>query len=135
MVDETVDGVVRHRSSDGGAYEVAAGYSRAVAIGNLIAVSATGCEPSELSSDTYGQTRSAFQRVLAAIADLGGSRAGVVRTRLYLAPEAKWQEAARAHADLFGDLLPANATVYVAGLIGDGVLVEAEADCWKGDAG
>ena len=54
----------------------------------------------------------------------------VVRTVVYLAPGASWQQAADAHRDVLGaagNPGPANTMLYVAGLIGDGFLVEIEA--------
>ena len=51
----------------------------------------------------------------------------VVRTVVYLTPGASWQEAAQAHGDVLGAVRPANTMLYVAGLIGDGFLVEIEA--------
>ena len=40
---------------------------------------------------------------------------------------ASWQQAAQAHRDVLGAVRPANTMLYVAGLIGDGFLVEIEA--------
>ena len=34
--------------------------------------------------------------------------------------------------EVLGDVTPANTTLYVHSLIGDGLLVEAEADAWVG---
>ena len=51
----------------------------------------------------------------------------MVRTVVYLAPGASWQQAAQAHRDVLGAVRPANTMLYVAGLIGDGFLVEIEA--------
>jgi len=52
----------------------------------------------------------------------------VVRTRIFLAPEANWESAARAHADLLGEIAPANTMLHVSKLIGNGFLVEVEID-------
>jgi len=46
---------------------------------------------------------------------------------VYLAPGASWQQAAQTHRDVLGAVRPANTMLYVAGLIGDGFLVEIEA--------
>jgi enamine deaminase RidA (YjgF/YER057c/UK114 family) len=118
----------RHR--DGGGWEDQAGYARAVRRFGHIAVSgttATGADGRALyPGDTYGQTRAALERALTATKALGGQLEDVVRTRVYLAPGAEWEEAARAHAELVGKVAPANTMLYVAGLIGDGFLVEVE---------
>ena len=118
----------RHR--DGGGWEEKAGYSRAVRRGGHIAVSGTtanGADGRALHpGDTYGQTLVALDRAVAAIKALGGGMEDVIRTRVYLAAGADWEEAARAHAVVMGSVAPANTMLYVAALIGDGFLVEVE---------
>ena len=56
----------------------------------------------------------------------------MLRTRLLLAPGADWEGAARAHAEVLGAVAPANTTLFVAGLIGEGFLVEVELDACTG---
>ncbi|MFP3915513.1 MAG: Rid family hydrolase, partial [Actinomycetota bacterium] len=111
------------RFRDGSPWESVAGYSRGARRGGRIAVSGTtahGADGSALHpGDTYAQTRLALERVVEAVEELGGDRHDMVRTRLLLAPEADWEEAARAHADVLGDVAPANTTLYVGGLIGE----------------
>jgi enamine deaminase RidA (YjgF/YER057c/UK114 family) len=58
---------------------------------------------------------------------LGAGLPDVVRTVVYLAPGASWEQAAQAHRDVLGAVRPANTMLYVGGLIGDGFLVEIEA--------
>ena len=120
----------RHR--DGGGWEDQAGYSRAVRRFGHIAVSGTTATAADgralYPGDTYGQTRAALERALTAAKALGGQLEDVVRTRVYLAPGAKWEEAARAHAELLGKVAPANTMLYVEALIGDGFLVEVEVE-------
>jgi enamine deaminase RidA (YjgF/YER057c/UK114 family) len=120
---------IRH-FRDGGGWEEAAGYSRAVRRFGRIAVSGTtanGADGRALHpGDTYGQARAALERALAAVVALGGRPEDVVRSRVYLAPEADWQGASRAHAELLGAVAPANTTLHVAALIGEGFLVEVE---------
>jgi len=77
--------------------------------------------------DTGAQARLCLSRIERALTALGGALADVVRTGIYLAPGASWEEAARAHHDVFADIRPASTMLYVAGLIGDGFLVEIEA--------
>ena len=77
--------------------------------------------------DTLGQARICLERVLGAVAALGGQPGDVVRTVVYLAPGASWEDAARAHREALGDVAPANTMLYVAGLIGEGFEVEVEA--------
>lgn len=117
---------------DGGGYEDAAGYARAVRRGPWIAVSGTtandGAGVALHPGDTGGQTAAALRQALAAVEGLGGRRADVVRTRVYLTSRADWRAAAAAHADVLGDVRPANTTVVVESLIGDDFLVEVEID-------
>jgi enamine deaminase RidA (YjgF/YER057c/UK114 family) len=127
-----LDGPRGKRFRDGGGFEVEAGYSRAARAGRRIAVSgttATGPDGAALHpGDTYLQAREALRRALDAVAALGGAPGDVLRTRVYLAPGADRRGAARAHAELLGEVAPANTTLYVAGLVGDGFLVEVELD-------
>ena len=120
------------RYRDGGGWEDLAGYSRAVRRFGRIVVSGTtasGADGRALHlGDCYEQSRVAIERALAAVRALGGRPEDVVRTRLYLAPGADWEGAARAHADLLGAVAPANTMLHVAGLIGEGFLVEVELD-------
>ncbi len=114
----------RHR--DGRGWEVKAGYSRAVRRGVHIAVS--GTTAADASADTYGQARAALDQAIHAVEALGGTKHDIVRTRILLAPDADWEAAARAHVQVLGDVAPANTMLYVAGLIGEGYLVEVEVD-------
>jgi len=114
------------RYRDGRGWEAKAGYSRAVRRGARIDVSGTTAADS--SADTYGQTRAALDQAIAAVEALGGTKHEILRTRIFLAPDADWEAAARAHVQLLGDVAPANTMLYAAGLIGDGYLVEVEVD-------
>jgi len=121
---------VKHR--EGTDLETQAGYSRAVRRGNHIAVSGTTASDAGGGAlhpgDTYLQTLAALQKALAAVAALGGRVEDVIRTRVYLAPDADWAAASRAHAEVLGAVAPANTMLHVAGLIGEGHLVEVEVD-------
>jgi enamine deaminase RidA (YjgF/YER057c/UK114 family) len=124
-----VTGTRRYTDSSG--WQEQAGYSRAVRRGQVITVSGTtaaGPDGAALCpDDTLGQTRICLQLVLAALAALGGQPADVVRTAVYLAPGANWEEAAQAHREALGPVAPASTMLYVAQLIGDGFCVEVEA--------
>ena len=117
--------------SDGGGFQDEAGYSRAVRRGDIIVVSGTTAHGPDGTAlhrgDTGAQARLCLQRIARAITALGGSLEDVVRTGVYLAPGASWDQAAAAHREVFAAIRPANTMLYVAGLIGDGFLVEIEA--------
>jgi enamine deaminase RidA (YjgF/YER057c/UK114 family) len=135
MTADGPDPVGRHRTVrhlDGSGWQEAGGYSRAVRRAGLIAVSGTTANGPDGRAlhpgDTYAQTRECLAQVLNAITQLGGRLEDVVRTRLLLAPGAVWQDATRAHGEVFAQIRPANSTYFVAGLVGDGFLVEVEAE-------
>lgn len=117
---------------DGSLWEEQAGYSRAVRRGSRICVSGTTSHAEDGSAlypgDVYRQTRDALSRAIAAVEALGGAKSDIVRTRIFLVLGSDWERAARAHAELLGDVAPANTTLYTSGLIGDDLLVEVEVD-------
>ena len=119
------------RFTGGGGPQDQAGYSRAVRRENVITVSgttATGPDGAALHpGDTGAQARVCLQRIEQALTALGGGLDDLVRTAVYLAPGASWEQAAQAHRDVLGAVRPANTMLYVAALIGDGFLVEIEA--------
>ena len=80
--------------------------------------------------------RRSFERALEGLGSFGSAAADVVRTRVYLTPDADWREAVRAYHELFEGVNPTNTTLFVAGLIPEGALVEVELDAWieRGEA-
>lgn len=116
---------MRKKYREGGGFEEAAAYSRAVRIGQHVAVSGTAARE---GGDAYEQTREAITRALAAAGELGASKQDVLRTRLLLTAGCDWDGAIRAHAEAFAGIDPANTTYFVSGFIPDGVLVEVELD-------
>jgi enamine deaminase RidA (YjgF/YER057c/UK114 family) len=119
------------RVKDTGGFGETAGYSRAVRAGTRIAVSGTASLEDgrvQHAGDSYRQTQLAIRLALEAAAQLGAEPDDVVRTRLLLAPDCDWREAARAHAEAFAGVNPANTTYYVGRLIPEGALVEVELD-------
>jgi len=122
---------VTRRFTGGGGPQDQAGYSRAVRRENVITVSgttATGPDGAALHpGDTGAQARVCLQRIEQALTALGGGLDDLVRTAVYLAPGASWEQAAQVHRDVLGAVRPANTMLYVAALIGDGFLVEIEA--------
>ena len=116
---------MRRKYREGGGFEEAAAYSRAVRIGEHVAVSGTA--PRE-GGDAYAQTREAIGRALAAAAELGAVKEDVLRTRLLLVHGCDWKGAVRAHAEAFAGVEPANTTYFVSGFIPEGALVEVELD-------
>ena len=126
------DAVSGDRLVDEALWQETAGYSRAARRGGRILVSGTtssGPDGSVLHpGDSYRQTVEAITKAVRAVEALGGTAADVLRTRVYLSPGASWEDAARAHREVFGEVRPANTMLYVFALIGDGLLVEVEVD-------
>lgn len=120
------------RVYDGSAFEKVAGYARASRHGALIAVSGTAAIGRDgapmYPGDSYRQAKAAFEHAIAAVSRLGGTRDSIIRTRLFLTVEADWQRAVDAHRELFAKINPANTTLFVAGFVPPGVLVEVEID-------
>jgi enamine deaminase RidA (YjgF/YER057c/UK114 family) len=116
---------MRQTYREGGGFEEAAAYSRAVRIGQHVAVSGTAARE---GGDVYAQTVEALRRALAAAGELGAAPEDVLRTRLLLAEGCDWEGAVRAHRETFAGIDPANTTYFVSGFIPEGVLVEVELD-------
>ena len=116
---------MRETYREGGGFEEAAAYSRAVRIGEHVAVSGTA--PRE-PGGAYEQAREAIRRALSAAEQLGARREDVLRTRMLLVPGCDWEAVVRAHREAFAGVDPANTTYFVGGLIPEGALVEVELD-------
>jgi enamine deaminase RidA (YjgF/YER057c/UK114 family) len=121
----------RRLVSSGAPTEAAYGYCRAVVLGSSVYVSGTapnmpdGGDP---PPDAYGQARRCLEIILGALAEAGAQPEDVVRTRVYLVRVEDYDEVYRAHAEVFGDIRPANTGVVIAGLLDPRWLVEIEAD-------
>ena len=116
----------------GAPWEKMVGYSRAVRIGNQVAVSGTAPvgENGETFAigDPYAQTKRCIEIIEVALKEAGAELKDVVRTRVFVTDISHWESVGRAHGEAFGDILPASAMVEVSGLIDPEMLVEIEAD-------
>jgi enamine deaminase RidA (YjgF/YER057c/UK114 family) len=125
--------VNHQRVSTGSPFEPSIGFSRAVRSGPWIAVSGTAPLDADGKTanvgDVYAQTHCCLQIMVRAIEQTGGSIEHVIRTRIMLTDIRRWQEAARAHGEVFGEIRPATTFVQVGGFIDPEWLVETEADC------
>jgi enamine deaminase RidA (YjgF/YER057c/UK114 family) len=122
----------RRKVSSGSPYEPVIGFSRAVRAGHHVSVGATapimsdGGEPPE---DAYGQTKRCLEIVVAALEEAGATVDDVVRTRCFLTNMDDWEEVARAHGEVFGDVRPASSFIGLGGsFIEPRWKVEIEAD-------
>ena len=107
------------------------GFSRAVRVGPHVQVAGTapvmpvGEEP---PTDAYGQTKRCLEIIVAALAEAGARPEDVVRTRVFATSADDFEEVARAHGELFGEIRPANAYIVVSGFVDPRWRVEIEAD-------
>ena len=112
-------------------WERIVGYSRAVRAGSVVEVSGTAAAGSDggilAPGDVYGQAREALRIIGDALREAGASYADVVRTRVYVTDASRWEEAGRAHGEVFADIRPANTVVAVSGFVDPAILVEIEA--------
>jgi enamine deaminase RidA (YjgF/YER057c/UK114 family) len=119
--------------SSGSPLEPHIGFSRAVRIGSFVAVAGTAPIAPDGSvaspGNVYEQTKRCLDIILQAIAEAGLTVESVIRTRVMLTDITRWEEAARAHGEVFGNIRPACTFVQVVSFINPGWLVELEADC------
>ena len=125
----------RRCASSGSKWEPKMGYSRAVRSGNFIAVTGTvGINADGSYSPSLAeQTRRSLQIIEAAIEALGGNLQQVIRTRTFVADVSKWEEVAKVHGEVFGEIRPATTIVQVARLIDPDAQIEIEADAIVAD--
>jgi enamine deaminase RidA (YjgF/YER057c/UK114 family) len=126
----------RRRVFSGAEWEKKVGYCRAVAVGPLVWISGTtSVKPgggTHAPGDAYAQAARCFEIIEAALRELGGSLADVVRTRMYVTDISRWPEIGRAHAEKLGEYPPAATMIEVRRLIADDLLVEIEVDAHLG---
>jgi enamine deaminase RidA (YjgF/YER057c/UK114 family) len=105
------------------------GFSRAVRVGNLVAVSGTApiWPDGTVDPDPYAQARRCLETIEAALLDAGAGLAAVVRTRMFISDPSVMDAIGRAHREFFGEIQPA-ATMVVAGFLDPRWKVEIEAD-------
>lgn len=124
--------MTRQNISSGTTYEAIAGYSRAVRLGNIVHVAGTtatdGASKVVGIDDSGAQTEFIIRKIEGALQQAGAELSDVVRTRIYLAPDADWQAVAAMHGKYFADIRPANTLLYIHALVGDEYLVEMEAE-------
>jgi enamine deaminase RidA (YjgF/YER057c/UK114 family) len=116
----------------GSPYEPRIGFSRAVRVGTIVAVSGTaplGPDGRTVGKgDPAAQARRCLKIIKEALERAGASLERVVRTRILLTRVEDWQAVASVHGEFFGSIRPASTVLQVSGLIDPEWLVEIEAD-------
>ncbi|MDC7695386.1 RidA family protein [Asticcacaulis sp. DXS10W] len=121
---------MRQLISSGSPFEPTIGFSRAVRIGNRIEVAGTtAMRDGKLvgAGDCYLQTKTILETIVKAVEEAGGSVTDIIRTRIFLTDMSLWQDAARAHGEVFGEIRPASSFLGTSALINPEWLVEIEA--------
>ena len=118
--------------SSGSYLEPIIGFSRAVRVANIIAVGGTAPIAAgggtAARGDVYGQARRIFEIIGKALADAGAGFEHVTRTRVMLTDIALWNDASRAHAEVFKQIRPVTTVMAVSGFVDPDWLIEIEVD-------
>jgi 2-iminobutanoate/2-iminopropanoate deaminase len=105
-------------------------YSPAMIFGNLIFVSGqAGRDPATggLGPDVTAQTEQVLKNIATILEAAGSSLQHVIRCGVFLVDMKEFPKMNEVYARAFGSHRPARTTVQVAGLPGDGLLVEIDA--------
>lgn len=124
--------MTRHHYSSGSPYEPILGFSRAVRIGNSIAVAGTapiGADGKTVApGDPAEQMRRCLEVARQALEGLGAALSDVIRTRILLTRIEDWHAVGRVHGEYFKDIRPVITIVQVMRFIDPDWLVEIEVD-------
>jgi enamine deaminase RidA (YjgF/YER057c/UK114 family) len=136
-MNDRADKPGRLNVSSGSPYEPVIGFSRAVRVGNIVAVGGTTAGSGGKMvgiGDPAAQTRAILEIVAKALADAGARLEDVIRTRIHLTDIDHWEAVGRVHGEVFGEIRPASSLLQVTRFINPDWLVEIEADAVVSDA-
>ena len=105
-------------------------YSPGMIVGNLVFVSGqAGRNPvtGHLATDVESQTEQTLRNIANILEAAGSSLQHVIRCGVFLVDMGEFQKMNGVYARVFGNHRPARTTVQVAGLPGEGLLVEIDA--------
>lgn len=123
--------MLRQRISSGGPFEAKVGYSRAVRVGDWVAVSGTAAfqdgEP-VAPGDAAAQTRHILEVIERALAEAGATMADVIRYRVFVTDIADFPRVGAELSRVFGDVRPAGTMVGNCTIVDPRCVVEIEVD-------
>ena len=123
--------MVRRSAYLGVPWEKTGGYARAVRVGNIVDVGMTTAAAPDgtilFPGDVYMQTKEALRIIGVALVEVGASFEDVFRTRMYLEDMSRWEEAARAHEEIFRDIRPTTGWVGMGSFFTAGISAEVDA--------
>jgi enamine deaminase RidA (YjgF/YER057c/UK114 family) len=125
----------RQLVSSGGPLEDKVGYSRAVRVGDWVAVSGTAAFKDGAPvapGDAVAQTRHILQVIEKALNDAGATINDVIRYRVFLTDIADFPAVSAEMARVFGKVRPAGTAVGNSTLVDPGLIVEIEVDAIVG---
>jgi enamine deaminase RidA (YjgF/YER057c/UK114 family) len=126
----------RRRISSGGPWEAAAGYSRAIVVGDSCWVAGTtDAGPDGTSAhpgDIGAQARAVIGIIERSLDEAGFALTDVVRTRMFVTDMTRWADVLAVHGEVFGEIRPAATLVEVSALIESTALIEIEAEARRG---
>jgi enamine deaminase RidA (YjgF/YER057c/UK114 family) len=124
----------RRHARSGSPFEDMIGFSRAVRVGNTVAVSGTApvWPDGRVDPDPTVQARRCWEIALAALEELGGRIDDVIRTRQYLVTADVAEAVGAVHGEVFGEVRPASTMIVIARLLDPRWLVEVELDAIVG---
>lgn len=120
---------MRQNIGSGSPWENVVGYSRAVRVGNIIEVAGTTAMDGDIligKGDVYAQTVFIFKKIEKALIEAGASLKDVVRTRMFIVDISRWEEAGKAHGEIFKNIKPVATMVEISKLINEDLLIEIE---------
>ncbi|MEO8571116.1 MAG: RidA family protein [Chloroflexota bacterium] len=126
----------RRRISSGGPWEAAAGYSRAIALGDTCWVAGTtdaGPDGRSLHpGDVQAQATAVLEIIERALGEAGFALSDVVRTRMFVTDIGQSADISAVHGAVFGEIRPAATMVQVTALMDPSLLIEIEAEARRG---
>jgi enamine deaminase RidA (YjgF/YER057c/UK114 family) len=124
--------MTRQHVSTGSPYEPILGISRAVRIGNIIALAGTAPLGPDGKTVAPGNAAEQMRRCIEiarqSLEQLGASLSDVIRTRTLLTRIEDWEAVGKVHGEVFKDIRPVNTVMQVTRFIDPDWLVEIEVD-------